>query len=513
MQPKSYNAPAPDFLANPAALFAVLSRLTAAELTSGDVRISHGPVIGADGVAFDGLELLHRHAAGDEASYITFHQISGGRLINLCAMLRGELRTMPLLPVVMDHLSHNGYASINPMFRTGREFETVRGQRIRRRALPDMRPPYRSSAGARYLNACFCDIDAHGTLTDAAIFAACIELQRDRVIPFPSLFKLSGRGCWLFWLLRGETGELCDGLPVAPRAWPESCDLHRRIETAIVNRPELRKLGADPGATDIARIARVAGSINTKADAPVLDLRQLVNGHMPFYTLRELADCFDAQPPPVIRRALRWAPRSVDRDRDPVKQAAARQLWQHRLADLEALRSMRGGGFDAGCRSRACYLYAVVLARCGRSESEIHRFILDVADASNLEHRDAEKSIASAARCTRWNLTHRKFADWLSITAPEADRLRVLPAQGAAPRVRRPRTTAARRAALRRLLDRDASMPVRKLAADLGCSIGTVTADLDALGIDRRRGRRRDASGAIGFDPPTVPASPATVTG
>lgn len=436
-----------------------------------------GNMIGADGVTFDAIKLLHRPGDGDhERAFVTLHvkvppvgpHDTGFR--NVTSWRVDDIDA--LLPFAREYLTANAYHSLNAFYRAGREWETDSdGRRVHRRIFaPGLLPVYRGNKAASLLNGIYVDLDCYAVgRTPGEALGAAFDMQLAGTIPNVSVFWFSGQGLWLLWLLRDKRAgvpENPDLLPASQRAWPEALDLYARVERAVARTFEA--WGVDSGAKDAARVMRLAGSVNTKAGERVRVLPQIVDGRVPVYTLQELAAHWHVEVPEPIRQAFTVPPlpardesrverprrprveRDPNRPRDPNKQRAARARWQYALADFNRLRQLRGGRF-AHMRQNACFVLALLLRRNQVGPDGTREQVLQLARDCGLEPCEAEHAIAQSGRYATGNPSGRYFADLLAVTPAEAAQLAKWPAaneQPSAPAVLTPRTTRERRAAL-----------------------------------------------------------------
>lgn len=492
---------------------------TANESRSLATRPAFGEVIGGEGVTFDALRLMHRTPAGAQA-FATFHVIGAdGKFRNVTSWDEHDLDAF--LPFAREHLVENSYHSVNAFYRPGREWETQNGKRIHRRIFaPGLLPTYRANKATQFLHTAYVDIDCHTAgLTPGQVLGAIWDMQLQQAIPDVSLVQLSGRGVWLLWFLRDEKSVPPPGeLPDSPRAWAETADLYRRVERAIAH--QFVHLGADTGATDAARVMRLAGSLNTKAGERVRVLPQIVNGRIPCYTLRELAAHWQVSAPAPIQRALTVPPvatpassyiyqlrprRDPNAPRNPQKQAAARARWRYALVEFETLRDIRRGQFPH-CRENACFVFSLLLRRNQVGPDALRASVYQLATENGLDLSEAEHAIAQSGRYATCNPSGRYFADQLRITAEEAAQLARWPAAGeqpAAPSVMASaRTTGDRRAHMLRLIaERGVPPTIREMtalltAAGFPVSIAAVGADYKRQGL---------VSGHPGGRPPRLP--------
>ena len=162
------------------------------------------------------ISLIHR----GQDSYVSFHRKQGDLFQDLCSVRTSDLRTM--FPQFAEDLERDSYFSINSFFRTGFG---------KSRILPNLKNTYRANDGARYLNACYVDIDCHdGPIDFGALFGKIITAQEKKQIPPASLIARSGRGLWLFFLLVDGTDS-----SIPQRAFPEKILAHGTIEAELIS--------------------------------------------------------------------------------------------------------------------------------------------------------------------------------------------------------------------------------------------------------------------------------------
>ena len=315
----------------------------------------------------DPIIQIHR---GPDA-YVSFHRKRDGKWEDIGSLRTSDLRKM--FPEFLEELERDGYFSINSFYRPGRGV-----------GLRGLLRAHRRAADARYLNACFAELDVHlNRGLDWGLWLGAIVTGQDRkLIPPASLICRSGRGIWVLWLLRQK-----DNSDLPPRAFPEQVLLFDAIEQEIIR--GLRKVAAehirkrkecglqftewdsvvDAGVKDVARVMRVPGSINTNVhpgDPPRVQFwPQLSSSGKGYsYTLEELAVLLGVKPPEMRPNRRRTS--------EPEAQECGRRgwlaLWQQRFDNFETLRHVRGG-FREGCRNRAAYIYAVILRGVGFTDA------------------------------------------------------------------------------------------------------------------------------------------------
>jgi hypothetical protein len=120
------------------------------------------------------------------------------------------------------------------------------------------RPKHRINT-LKYLNVVAADIDHHNlNLSSAEALWRIHQMEDMAAIPKYSWALRSGRGLWIFWKLRDNTG--------GPQEAREGLPLWNRVNRALIER--LLVIGADR-ATHAARYCRLHGSLNTKSEDSV----------------------------------------------------------------------------------------------------------------------------------------------------------------------------------------------------------------------------------------------------
>ena len=356
------------------------------------------------------LELLNE---GATRGFTTFHKKDAD----------GQLRGIASVPVdclpgiweeLVDDLHVDAYASANLMFR--------RGHGYARPGLVDqqgnqLHKPHRDNRSLCRLNAVWVDIDSYKVgLTEGEILGQIWDAQADGTIPPPSALQSSGRGWWLFWLLDGDN-----------RAWDREVLLWREIMTRLVK--VFRDSGGDIASTDPARICRVPGSLNSKANRRV-DVAFFAGPEgVPRYSLPELADWFGIQ---TDRR-------DIDLDPKPKKltnvgkghkgNAARWKLDEQRFWVLvELIR----GKVPTGQRNAHCFVLGCILARRYRDleqraaqvDRQARRLWNAFADRREYTEVQVAREIRKAAypigENARKRIPHSAIAERLGITAEEA---------------------------------------------------------------------------------------------
>jgi len=257
---------------------------------------------------------------------------------NLEVVPHGSFRAgklMAMFPEVIEYLTRDAYYTINAFYRGG----TSKTEHL------------------RYLNACFIDLD-HGKdgVTPGKAFGMVLEAIDTGVIPKPSVFVRSGRGTWLFYILRDpnhpDRGQRVHSGGKELRLFLSiNAEIHRRL---ALHYPDLQP---DGGALDASRLTRVPGSINTKAMQYVTYLPWIEqDGVIPSYTLYELADLLELD---AAKRSP-YPPRPKSATSVPKRRGGQRAMKEAMLAEFEVLRAARGG-FREGHRNNAVLILASIL--------------------------------------------------------------------------------------------------------------------------------------------------------
>ena len=341
---------------------------------------------------------------------ITFHaKDAKGTFRNLCGVRGEHLRSM--FPQFRADLERDAFFSLNAFL------DTSNGGRIRPAVT-------RRTDLVRYLCACFVDIDCHkqGLSFDEAL-AAVIDMERDGLIP-PSIIVSSGRGMWLLWLLHDVKDE-----SAPPRAFPEKVELYHRLQRAIGQR--FATIGADLAAKDVARLARVPGSVHTVSSVPVKYWLQLDERRCGFtYTLPQLAAYFPVEAVVDRPRAVRDA---LTESANPNKRRGWEAMHRRRLADFQILYAIRGG-FEEGCRNNGALIYAWLL-KCNRTRRvEVETVVLAFGAKCRppLSPADCRHAVRSAyarkgdGKACFARMLDQTISDWLRVT-PEESRLMKFP--------------------------------------------------------------------------------------
>ena len=266
---------------------------------------------------------------------------------NLFSIRTDDLRSM--FPSLAHWLTHDSYFTVHAYYRAAPYPNQATG-------LPDV---WRKEKHLRSLTACYADLDCGRPESDepgAALTWRQAQHEAEYladtgVIPQPSITARSGRGVYLFWLLRDAQDP--DKLP---HAWPERIELYKACNRALHERLRTHRLPADKAAFDAARVLRVPGSIHRKALQRVRYVIQADDDGKGFvYTLPALAEfldlpALDGELPDQTRRLARPAQyRKVKKPGSaPLRSHGTLALNALRAQDLLTIQTWRGGFLKRG---------------------------------------------------------------------------------------------------------------------------------------------------------------------
>lgn len=392
---------------------------------------------------------------------------------NLCSIRAGDLAEM--LPALQNYLLEDSYFTVNPYYRPAPYANKLT-------SLPDV---WRKEKYLQSLAACYADCDVGREDSDnplerqswrEAAYKAGI-MADEGIIPQPSIMARSGRGVYLFWLLRDEKDSTA-----LPHAWPEKIVLYKELNRALCQR--VAELAPDVKAIDAARVLRFPGSVHTKAIRRVTYLIQVGdNGRTFTYTLPELARFLELPatavelPDGTRRLALTVKWRKVKNPGSaPARKRGQQRLNARRAQDLLTVEQWRGGfrkrgeryqdGHGSQGRRFTLALYATWLKGAGESLEAAQAAVSRMAGncrppyGSSAEDSPSPAEIVqeiyAAPELRRWK--RNKLCDTLGITpevARELDLGSLVPEEVAQARVEIQEITAAAQAQARLAFVRD----------------------------------------------------------
>ena len=379
-----------------------------------------------------------------------------------------------------------------------------------------------AAADAKYLNACFADLDfgkttdeEEATLRFGQALKVITDLQDRGVIPPASIIGRSGTGAWLFWLLQDEKDP-----SRPPGAYPEKQLEYLTIQKGLGHRirdaaPALRP---DALAIDVSRVTRVPGSMHSGAHRRVSYVAQFddtvpsefdysdgmvwLRAPLFSYTLRELRDWLgvEKRPEPKMVKA-----RSTGKT--PKRRAGWVALTQQRLAEYQRVEAHRDG-FQQGHRHMALFAGALFMRTLNWDEDQVEDEVEKLArrcspPLTRTEWKDALRDGLAARGKRRW-VRDETLVGWLQTTAEETETLDLHHLRHDAeykgpyvPRTGRRLNREARLVALEELRIKigSAEPTVRDLQEllrtkyGITVSVGTVHKDAQAIGFDFTRER------------------------
>ena len=387
------------------------------------------------------LSILHRDHPGAFVSLA--HKPRGEKFVQPVSIRAREIAE--LLPGFARLLLEDSYFTLNGQRRPARWHNTL--GLVDRRGVK-LHAGERSIANTRFLTCCWADLDVRDESPFDAVSRA-YGLVAAGQLPLWSVTLFSGRGVWLIWLLAEagtehqrvvtSTGEVSTGRPVELN--PERARYFREIMRAIGRVCATAQLHPDPNATDLARVARIPGSVNSNSGTPVMyqATRRASDDSVICYTMQQLGGLLKVADRGAAR-AMR-ARRAVPPEIRAMKQRARLIGLQQRRDRLVRLIGMRGGVAE-GERTNTLMIFGVLeryLVDTGEGAWRNRPELLRSLRAFNSEHchpplKDAEiRGIHSQLLRSRpefntgvgssWSITDATIAERLKITSTERDLL------------------------------------------------------------------------------------------
>ena len=308
----------------------------------------------ADTPALDWRPVLEIHR-GDPDGYVGYmaKKPDGSGLWPVGAVKVRDVREM--LPGVLAHfIGHDGYFTVNSLWKAGAVWKKT--------GLPYL---LRRENMLLELAACYADLDVGrpeeeskhpGAALDwQAAQIEALRRQREGIIPPFSMMACSGRGVYLFWLLRDDREP--DKLP---RAYPSAIIRYKAVNKALHTR--LYGLAPDLNAFDAVRVLKHPGTIATKVMRRVtysLTVQADSGGRLT-YSLPELETLLHLDAPaPSLPADVRDKARPQLYTREPYRKTklpgsrpqnrkAYNRTNELRAQDLETVEAWRGGWLHAG---------------------------------------------------------------------------------------------------------------------------------------------------------------------
>jgi hypothetical protein len=318
-----------------------------------------------------------------------------------CALDAEEVAA--ILPLLSDALAVDSYVAVNGMAVSGKRSVYVE----------DVGPllfPKRKGRYADYLCAAFLDFDCYTAgISKEEAMDRLDYAQSTGLLPPITMYHDSGRGIWAFWYFGDERGRVPKTGGTERRMWVG-------IERELVNRVQFLDIGVDAGAIDLARVFRIPGSQNSKADNAIV--RALcAKGRRPYYTVKGLHDFLGVKS---------WIPREIPTGNHGTGRGVAghRALCNGRVELVEALARLRGGTWHEGTRNRGIFLTVCFMLHAGYSDERIRETAERARLECGLPYEEAAGIVKDLARIRvyrKWS--DAKIRDWLAVTEKEAHTL------------------------------------------------------------------------------------------
>jgi hypothetical protein len=329
-----------------------------------------------------------------------------------------------MFPEFRAQLEANAFFSLNAFWTWEKNKHYLSAAQIRHRT------------NLRYLCVCYTDLDFyHQGRSFGELLGMIVDLQDRGVIPPASVIVRSGRGMWLLWILHDSKNPSCP-----PRAFPEKQLLYIRIQRAIYER--LAQLGADAGATDSMRLARVPGSWHTVAAQRTKYWIQVDKaGKSHSYTMEELSQHFGVEPRRLHKKETE-AFIEAEKGKNENRKRGPTALTAYRLRDFLKLWELRRG-FHKGCRNHAALLYAWIL-KCSKvpKDEALNRVSIMGLECRPPLSPSACIAAVKSAYSRQWKsgilkadgttapvaaIAWQTIGDWLKVTPQEAEQLEKVP--------------------------------------------------------------------------------------
>jgi hypothetical protein len=292
------------------------------------------------------------------------------------------------------------------------------------------------------------DVGRPGDISAGMALGAALDLAIAHKIPVPSLGALSGRGAYLWWLLRTDSKE-----PAPPLADHDNVTAYTLCVNALLRRLEFLK--ADSKAKRLANWYKRPGTIDTKTGNMVVYMTFGVNSlsNVPLYTLPTLMKYMDVElpvrerpalPPPEAVELVQVEPPTIQpKERTKarirnVKPGKGGEPMRRRADEIKLLVEYRGG-IAEGCRHFAAWYYFQAersyLQKLYRDDPDrfkrAHREAVALVVALNKRFRPALSASELQAACKTdvagkgWKAIarNRTVAESLNVTQTEVDGL------------------------------------------------------------------------------------------
>lgn len=437
-------------------------------------------------IDLDTIELIYG-IEREQDGYVSFCRKFNDEHQDLAGIKISELRQW--FPQIQRWLLKDAYFSVNAAYRAAPYINSLTG-------LPS---PWRKEIHLRYLNACYCDIDCYkGNLKWSEGVQLVLQAQDDNIIPPASIIGRSGRGVYLLWLLTSER------LGAQQRASPQEIELYKQINKAIIRNLDKYKpdLSIDKQAFDASRLLRIPGSMNTKAEEPVVFMVQVVRGgKVPVYTLAQLAEKLEIPVVLTLPAPSKTYLRAItNRGSAPGRRQGKIATGNYRLSDVLTI-AQNQGGFKQGRRWKSLSYFCYFAKAAGYAFSDIQKQAGELAKNCQPSYPSEtnDTPIAEVVKHIWVRYTPRFNNDYLArffdVTPELAEELAlhsIIPASIASKRAKelppQTKTRTARRKIIKRIIhQRPGNIPsLRKLKArleheGLNTNIETIRKDLKTV--------------------------------
>lgn len=371
-----------------------------------EARASAGPVFTMPERP-DPAPILSMHRGND--GFVAFlRKDASGRIQRVMSVRASELPSV-FPEFIAPHVDEESYFSVNSMFLSKSR------QAFRSSVDPSFPNAQWGGDMLRWLTASYIDLDCYSMgLSIGQCVGMVIDAQDRGAIPPASIITRSGRGVWLFWLLRDDEGNG----PV--RAWPEAVSTYRRIERQLHRM--FFKLGGDAQALDPTRITRVPGSMHRAAQVRVDYWLQLDQNRQAItYRLDELAARVGARP----TKYSTGLAKAVDPRRSEAARKGYNALQRSRLEKFLLVLGERGK-IEKGCRARAALLFLSFMRAAKLADDEIRAEITKFGRGQcspPLNDREIQDVLSSLDTSGWIKYENYTIGDWLKITPGESERV------------------------------------------------------------------------------------------
>lgn len=439
----------------------------------------------------DMLPIVALHRGND--GYVSFHRKRGDEFEDLWSIKADQL--IGLFPDLAPELDEDSFYSVNSFYRGNRNKSPIPDAAGERH-----QAAFRQGQGLRWLTACFADIDCKNLgLEVGTVIGSVINAQDRGELPPASIITRSGKGVWLFWILKSEQSSG----PV--RAWKENVRLYCNVQRAIGDR--LVRLGADAQARDVARVTRIAGSVNTKAAVRVAYWLQADQQGKAFqYPLSSLAEAFGVELPKPVPYLERAVSKLSERG-----QRGQRGRWLKARDNFRRLWELRGQ-FKVGTRAAAVYVYTVILKSLTGDlkltdedvASELMRLWASLEQPPGDRYSIRDLKASSKLEGFKFGgIRNQRITDLLNITPAESKLLDNWPPASVFGQVQPEQKLSRTEEASRRqkwiaeIIAKRGAVPTGEVLVEclaivgIGAVVQTVLKDLDVLGYENPRSKAR----------------------